>query len=247
MSVVARPPRDRELLDALTRPIELDAATHEILVAENGAVAQAASRAQGDVILFLDGDVLAPRGLASAHGRRQAEQRRRLILGYTPYRVLHERTPADYGPRLRSRHYEARCRAYERDPGTVLLELWGGNLSLWREDWLSLDLGAAETQREIALRCREAGFRGVFDRSLQALRLYEPSLSEFIGDARRHGLLEAARPAAPASGPGRFAAVPSLGLRALLTFAGTAHVWRVQDAAARLLWEVEARRGATGA
>jgi len=131
VSVVARPPRDRELLDALTRPIELDAATHEILVAENGAVAQAASRAQGDVILFLDGDVLAPRGLASAHGRRQAEQRRRLILGYTPYRVLHERTPADYGPRLRSRHYEARCRAYERDPGTVLLELWGGNLSLW--------------------------------------------------------------------------------------------------------------------
>ena len=213
------------------RPVQADPATLEIAT-EVGA-------ARGDVVLLLDPDVLPTSSLATAHAQRHSHRAGQLVLGYTPVRVLHERAPSDFAARLRAEQYEARCELYERNPAAVLTELWGGNLSLRRADLLDLvgPGGAPEGDRELARRCASSGIEGVFDRSLRALRIYEPSLGEFVRDARgdRDRTRVRERPVDAAA---------SLALRALVLAAGSAHVWRAQDTAARLLWALESRRGA---
>ena len=75
----------------------------------------------------------------------------------------------------------------------MLLNLWGGNLSLRRSD--CLDVGFADSafrggyhaDRDFGLRCLKAGLSGVFDRSLRAKHLYRRGLNGFVTDARSSG------------------------------------------------------------
>ena len=265
VSVVMRAPRGRERLRALLAPLLLDRATLEVLVdgsdapgiGELGAVTDArvrplggdrrgwgagADAARGEIVLWLDAGVFATEGLVSAHARQHRAAERRLVVGYAPIRVLHERQPGDFAPRLRSREYEERCEDYERDPAAVLNELWAGNVSLRRGDWVTLEPDRLRTDREFGHACRDAGLQGVFDRSLRALRLYEPSLSEFVAEAHLEAVesVNHARPGARRDLDG----AASLALRGLVLLAGSAHLWRVQDVAARWLWDTERRLGA---
>lgn len=112
--------------------------------------------------------------------------------------------------------YEGRCRIYERDPRSVVRELWGGNFSMRRADCLAIGMsnpGFTEhyhADRDFGIRCLEAGLTGVFDRSLSAAHLHERTLAGFIRDARSQGaarvLMPAFHPAAvPPPAPDEFA------------------------------------------
>jgi hypothetical protein len=231
--------------DAFLRPLRADPAALEVL--EAGTREEGAAAARGEVVLFVDQGVLASRDLVGAHARLHASGGRRLVLGYTPVRVLHERAPTDFGARLCAARYEVRCETYRRVPAAVLTDLCGGALSLRRDDFLALGAATAAggrplADRELGRRCLEAGIAAEFDPVPRGIRVYEPSLSRFVRDARAEGAAlgveekDAAGSALDASA--------SLALRALVLAAGSAHVWRLQDRAARLLWDLERRRGA---
>jgi hypothetical protein len=149
--------------------------------------------ARGDVVLFLDDDVVAAPGIVRAHARRHASVSRAVVVGYMP--VV---TPDDHDPRwptirLYASEYERRVAEYERDSSDVLMHLWGGNFSMRRSDCLAV--GMADTayraryypDRDFGLRCLEHGLVGLFARDARATHLYRRSLASFVDDARGRG------------------------------------------------------------
>lgn len=161
---------------------------------ENGgemrARAEGASRASGDVVLFLDDDVLAEHGLPRYHAERHAAQRGAVVVGYMP---VHPDFLSDAVARLYAREYEGRVATYGDGPDTVLRHLWAGNFSMRRVDCESI--GMADTSyraryhpdREFGLRCLRHGLTGIFAPEARALHLYSRSLPSFIRDARSQG------------------------------------------------------------
>jgi len=221
------------------RPLQADPATFEVVVvadrpldrvhdarlvvAPAGRLRQAgAAAARGDVVLFVDDETLAERGVVSGHARHHERERRRVVVGHTPVRLVVERVRDDFATRMYARRYDRLCEAFERDPRRILTELPGRNFSLRRDELLALGEG---DERELGMRCRDAGLEPMFDRSLRALHLYERSLAEFVSEARCGG---------PTADPLRGRV-----LRAIVAAAGSAHAWNLQDAAARQLWRVE--------
>lgn len=160
---------------------------------EMGAREAGAHAARGEVVMFVDDDVLASPGLVAGHGRRHAGAQRRLVLGYMPVKLPQRRTPEAFATWLYADEYERRCAIYEREPASVLRELWAGNFSIRRADCLEIGLrNPAYTERyhpdrDFGIRCLEAGIEGVFDRSLRATHLHDRSLEAFVRDARSQG------------------------------------------------------------
>jgi hypothetical protein len=175
---------------------------------------------------------------------------------------------------LYAEEYEGRCDEYERDPSLVLTTLWGGNLSLRREDALRVGLVSAFNQgyhqdRDFGLRCMKAGLHGRFDRSLRAEHLHARSLPAFLGDARRQGAGRAQLHAihadvlpalaedefarglpAPAQAlvlgcrRPRLAAWSARVLKVAALTAGGLRLWAAESVAVKLLRRIEQQRGA---
>lgn len=160
---------------------------------EMGARQAGAETASGEVVLFVDDDVLAEPALASGHARRHAGQEGLVVVGYMPVELPRSRSAADFATFIYNAEYEGRCRVYERDPASVLSTLWGGNFSLRRSDYLAVGMPSPayaeryHPDREFGLRCLEAGLTGVFDRSLRAKHWHSRSLAAFARDARSQG------------------------------------------------------------
>jgi GT2 family glycosyltransferase len=158
-----------------------------------GAREAGARAASGEIVLFVDDDVLAHPGLVTGHARRHAERTADVVVGYMPVATAQRRNPDDFALRLYASEYEGRCAVYERDPDSAMRELWGGNFSMRRADCLAIgmaNLGFTEhyhADREFGIRCLEAGLTGTFDRSLIATHLHERTLNGFIRDARSQG------------------------------------------------------------
>ena len=158
-----------------------------------GAARQAGiEAARGDVVLLLDDDVIASPGLVGGHARHHTALEPKLVLGYMP------NDPGAVPPSRRAiawlyrRAYESHCARYVTDPDFVLHGLWGGNLSMPREDMLAvgiqrLAVRRGQDDREFGLRCLKHGVRGVFDPALHALHLYDRSLEAFRRDCRVQG------------------------------------------------------------
>ncbi len=155
----------------------------------NAARALGAAQAAGDVVLFLDDDVLAGPGLAGGHAARHQEHPGLVVVGWMPVaeHLLRTSAPA----RVYSRDYERVCRRYEESPDAVLFDLWSGNVSLRRSDCMRVGLFnhvfpyRQHEDRELGFRCRAAGLRGVFDRSLLATHHYVRSADDFLALARQ--------------------------------------------------------------
>jgi glycosyltransferase involved in cell wall biosynthesis len=149
--------------------------------------------ASGEHVLVLDDDVLAEPGLASGHARHHEAQEGVVVVGYMPTPRPQRRRPGSFTSELYHDVYEYRCAAWERAPETILLGLWGGNVSVQREALLANGgIGGAHPlpyhyDWELGLRLHRAGLRGVFDRSLAALHLHERSYAAFLREARAQG------------------------------------------------------------
>lgn len=144
--------------------------------------------ARGDVVLFLDDDVVPAHRAVTGHLRRHAEAAGRVVVGYMP--VAPMRLVESATARIYARDYEAVCREYDTGGNAVLRNLWGGYISMRRTDAQRVGIATERfrfTQhedRELGLRCLDAGLQGVFDRSLTAEHRYEREPERFLRLAR---------------------------------------------------------------
>jgi GT2 family glycosyltransferase len=157
---------------------------------------EAAARAAGldlatsDIVLFIDDDVIADQALASGHLRHHHAGRPPLVVvGYMPPLLPSPRRPGQFPIFLYGLDYELMCARYEEDPGAILQNLWGGNLSVRRDDCLSaVKLPSAlpyHADQLLGWRLSAAGCTGVFDRSLSAVHAYQRTPAQFFHDCRR--------------------------------------------------------------
>ena len=149
--------------------------------------------ATGDVVLLLDDDVLAAQGLVSGHARLHAQGPSQVVLGYMPTKLPTGTAAGRFATFLYAQEYEKTCDSYERDPREILLRLWGGNVSLRREDLAVVPYDSGpfsrtnHSDRDFGIRCLKAGLAGRFDRSLLASHEHHRPLDAFLRDARKQG------------------------------------------------------------
>ncbi len=159
-------------------------------VGEGGARQAGVRRANGDIVVLIDDDVVAARGLVSGHARAHSDRRDAVVLGYMP---VAERLRRGAPVELYSDWYEQCVDAYERDPASILRSFWAGNASLRRADALRVGLhdpaftATYNPDRDFGLRCLREGLTGVFDRRLRAAHLYRRSVAQLRDEARRAG------------------------------------------------------------
>src|SRR3954451_16196462 len=92
--------------------------------------------ATGDVIVLLDDDVIAEPGLVAGHARHHTALEPKLVVGYMPNDWEELAPDRRAVGRLYRDAYEHYVERYRRDPDFVLRGLWGGNLSMPREQFL---------------------------------------------------------------------------------------------------------------
>jgi glycosyltransferase involved in cell wall biosynthesis len=178
----------------------LAAADPRVTVLRREGVGAAAARqagveaASGEVLLFVDDDVVPEPGLVSGHlARHIAEPDEVVVVGYMPVRPPSTRRPGDAPRLLYSDDYEECCDSWERDPAMILNRFWAGNVSLRRDRCLEVPLPsphapiAYHEDEDFGLRLGASGVRGVFDRSLRAEHRYERPRPAFLLDAYRQG------------------------------------------------------------
>jgi GT2 family glycosyltransferase len=192
---------------------------------------EGARAATGDVVLFLDDDVVPAFGLAKGHGLRHAERPGLVVLGYMPIVLPARRRRAMYPSYLYASEYERRAGDWERDASETLRGFWAGNHSLRREDFLAVMAGDTppltyHDDLDFGLRCLAHGLEGRFDRSLLARHEHRRDPAGFERDAARSGAdlwqVHRRHPAAvPEPTPRRMAAGLPLPARALLAAAAT--------------------------
>lgn len=180
-------------LDYLRRRAETDPRVVPIWQ-ENGGASRAqqtgVEHATGDVVLMFDDDQIAGPALAGGHARRHMGQSRLVVVGYVP--------PPEPGPNATfvEREY-AKAYAYDCDRwlrgASVLDQLWGGNLSIRREDMLRIGWANPEFPHryhydwEFGLRCIADGMDAIYDPALSALHEYERTSRDFAAEAREQG------------------------------------------------------------
>ena len=157
------------------------------------ARADGLERATGEVVLFLDDDVLAGRGLTHGHIAHHERRDNVVVVGYMPVSLPTHRRPGQFASYLYADEYERRCRDYEEHPDAILRNLWWGNVSMRRTDAVSVGLASHgfehlyHEDQDFGIRCLERGLDGVFDRSLAAEHLHDRDIDAFIRDARSQG------------------------------------------------------------
>jgi glycosyltransferase involved in cell wall biosynthesis len=147
----------------------------------------------GEVVLFLDDDVLPNPGLAAAHSAHHSRTEGLVVVGYMPVVRGANGRYATAAAELYGLEYERRVTSYDDDPGSILRNLWGGNVSLSRSDALRVGVenkahpGRRHEDQDFGFRCAAAGLAGVFDRELRAAHHYRRSRGAFLRDAWAQG------------------------------------------------------------
>jgi cellulose synthase/poly-beta-1,6-N-acetylglucosamine synthase-like glycosyltransferase len=144
-----------------------------------------------EVVLMVDDDVVAGQGLVSGHAARHARASALVVCGAMP--VAGNQT-ASVGTRLYAQSYLRWQLRVEMDPSRLLDQLWGGNVSLRREDCLAVGLDnpamagiKGHEDREFGIRCRLAGLQGVYAPELVASHRQERDLEAFRRDCVEMG------------------------------------------------------------
>ena len=158
---------------------------------KHGAIRAALDVADCEVMLLLDDDVVACPGLVTGHARHHAAQPHAVVMGYTPCVPPEEPKSVPYLTELYEDEYEKSCAQIEAQPSEFFLRLWGGNMSLRRDDWLPVGLripNFAHEDTDLGLRCARAGYVGIFDRRLRAVHHHERTARSFLAGARSFGI-----------------------------------------------------------
>jgi GT2 family glycosyltransferase len=185
---------------------------------DGGALARTdgAVHATGDVIWFIDDDVMPDPGLPAMHLKHHLDRQRRVVVGYMPTRIPDERGPMGFATVLYASEYEGRCAHYEQDPSGILRNLWMGNVSMRRDVYLDVTLRwplplprFRHEDQNIGLRLLSTGSSAVFDRDIRAVHRHQRTMAQFRRDCRLDGAgiaaLEAAYPdLVDDPGPSRF-------------------------------------------
>ncbi len=145
--------------------------------------------ATGDIVLFLDDDVVPDPGLVAGHRDAHAVGPGRVVVGYIP--VAAESVRSSVAAAIYSADYEAECAELDANPELILLALWSGSVSMRRSDCLRVPQavptfeGLLLEDTELGLRCAQAGLVGVFDRRLTAVHHHNQSIEVFLRNAAR--------------------------------------------------------------
>ena len=148
--------------------------------------------ATGEVVLLMDDDVIAEPGLVAGHLRHHLDREHKLVLGYMP-NESESLPPGRRGiGRIYRRAYESHVARFAKEPEFVLQGLWGGNISMRREDFLrvgfeNIAVTRGQDDREFGMRVAKAGIRGEFDPALRARHMYDRPLEAFRRDMRIQG------------------------------------------------------------
>lgn len=152
-----------------------------------------AELAQGEVLLFVDDDVVPEPGLVAGHAAWHERGSRRVVLGYMPVQRGPLRRPPDLLPALYDEAYEQACELFDQDRDAVLLGFWGGNFSMTRTEALrvglfdpTFDVGY-HWDWDFGLRCRAAGLEAIFDRSLLAQHHHQRGWTQIRAHGREQG------------------------------------------------------------
>jgi glycosyltransferase involved in cell wall biosynthesis len=242
----------------------------------NGGAARAllagARLARGEVLVILDDDEILEPGAVTGHLHHHEPADDLIVVGFVAMSLPPHRHPGDFSRYLYAKQYARDCEAWESDPTGILLNLWGGFISMGRENFIR----AMETAHEFVdgyhydldfgARCMELGLQARFDPSLRALHLYERDGAAHLRDARSSGrnriLIHRAHPNVLAPLDAGFVeqGLPPVGraalklvmrypflfawLRTATDVVGRLHLWPLESAGAALMFAVEQTRGA---
>ncbi len=160
------------------------------------ALIAGAEAATADVVVNIDDDVIPEPGMFQGHLRHHQRQPGLVVAGYA-YVPPEPWRPGGFVREAFRRNYEAQCEQWERDPTTVLTQLWTPNVSFRRVDLLRVGVsdqsgsgGTAwyyHSDWDLGLRCFRLGLQGTFDRRLRSTHEFERTFTGFISDARSIG------------------------------------------------------------
>lgn len=165
---------------------EEDGRVVPVFVAHGGksaALSAGLALVSGEVTLLLDQDVVAGPGLVTAHARHHRDAAGLVVVGYMPTVPDPDEGAVALLSALYAEEYERHCRRFESEPATVLLQLWGGNVSIRTEHCRRVGLDFqyfGHEDQEFGIRCLEAGLVGRFDRSLHAEHRHGRDAASFV-------------------------------------------------------------------
>lgn len=157
---------------------------------KSAALAAGLTAARGEVCLLLDQDVLAGPGLVTGHARHHLWADHLVVVGYMPTVGDAVEREVPLLSALYAHEYESHCETFEADPGTVLRELWGGNVSIRTADCRHVGVDFryfGHEDKEFGIRCLEAGLTGRFDRSLYAQHRHSRDATSFLWYSKMQG------------------------------------------------------------
>ena len=159
-------------------------------VGKSGALSAALECAVGEVVFLLDQDVVARPGLVSGHASHFRNGEHLVVLGYMPTLTTGGDGQVAMLTELYALEYETHLQFLEANPEFVLHQLWGGNVSLLREDCVRVGLGFryfGHEDQDFGIRCLKAGLIGRFDRTLLAEHHHARNAVQFLWYSKMQG------------------------------------------------------------
>ncbi len=149
-----------------------------------------AEAALGEVVWFIDDDVVPAEGSGAAHANAHAETGADIIVGlFTTAGGLDAGVPG----RLYDDAFRGEWARFLEAPSTILNAFWAGNHSIRRSALLPLGTIPSVFQhtyhadRAFGLLCQRAGLRAVARPELTGTHAYAPTLDRWRRDCRRQG------------------------------------------------------------
>lgn len=157
---------------------------------KSGALSAALERAVGEVVLLLDQDVVAGPSLVSGHAAHHRNGEHVVVLGYMPTLTIEADGRVALFTKLYATEYETHFNELEAHPEFVLRRLWGGNVSLRREDCVRVGLDFryfGHEDQDFGIRCLRAGLSGQIDRELVAAHHHARDAVQFLWYSKMQG------------------------------------------------------------
>ncbi len=156
---------------------------------QNGAMI-----ATGEVILFMDDDVVAGPNMVGGHAAHHEGRDDLVVVGYMPTRrpPREGRTPDSFTTDLYADEYLRTTDLYRKQPDRILRNLWAGNISMRKENVLKVPHATDyrlpfHEDQDFGLRAHRAGLVGIFDETLASEHVHRRGRDSFIRQAYASG------------------------------------------------------------